>query len=310
MPDTLFIINPIASRGTTLSKWQSLKPRFINAGITFEEYLTSDSGEASRITRQALANGFSKIIAVGGDGTLNEIINGYLHDSGSPINPQASIGLLPCGTGSDFRRSVGLLNSRDAVNIILRSNTRLIDAMRVAYQDRQGKTVSRFAINIVSFGLGGEVVSLVNGWRNKLPAWVGGKLRFIAGAIGVLGQYRLKPVKVIFENGEQMPIDSNLIIVANGRFAGSGMMFAPQAKLDDGLLDVILTNCASRWDVVKELPRIFHGGYLKNPRVSDYQTAAVTIRCNEKLAIDIDGEAAGFAPAQISVLPSIIKFIC
>jgi YegS/Rv2252/BmrU family lipid kinase len=310
MSDTLFIINPVASRGTTLSRWKSAKAQFVHSGLRFDERFTSVSGEAEGITGEAMRSGYRKIIAVGGDGTLNEVVNGYLKITDPVTRSAVSLGLLPSGTGSDFRRSVGLSRIADAIRAIRQSETRLLDAMEVRYQNPHGKTQSRFAINLASFGLGGEVVQRVNHWRHRLPRWIGGRARFIAGAVGALSQYRLKPVSVRLEDGLEIGIESNLIIVANGRFAGSGMMFAPHAQLDDGLLDVILTDEATRFDVVKELPRIFHGGYLKSRRVSAYKAKSVSISASEKLALDIDGEAAGFAPAQISVLPSAIHFIC
>lgn len=309
MPEALFIINPVSNRGATSKTWEAARQKLVNAGINFREQVTARPGEAIALTRQAIRNEVQSIIAVGGDGTLNEVVNGYLDDAGRALNPLASIGILPSGTGSDFRRSVGLTTGEDTIRAIVESRSRMIDALRVEYQDRDGNSASRFAINVVSFGLGGEVVGIVNSWRGSLPNWVGGRARFIAGAIRALGQFKSKRVKIVMDEAPEIEIESNLIVAANGRFAGSGMMFAPHAELDDGLMDVILTDGVTRLDVIKELPRIFRGAHLKNPKVKEEKARSITILTTEPLAVDIDGEAAGFAPAKLTVLPSALRLI-
>ena len=309
MPEALFIINPVSNRGATSKTWEAGRQKLVKAGVNFREHVTARPGEAIAVTRQAIRDGAQSVIAVGGDGTLNEVVNGYLDDAGRALNPQACIGILPSGTGSDFRRSVGLTTGEDTIRAIVESRSRMIDALHVEYQDREGKSASRFAVNVVSFGLGGEVVGIVNAWRGRLPNWVGGRARFIAGAIRALGQFRSKRVKIVMDDAPQIEIDSNLIIAANGRFAGSGMMFAPNAELDDGLMDIILTDCVTRLDVIKELPRIFRGAHLKNPKVREEKAHSITITTDEPLAVDIDGEGAGFTPAKLAVLPSALRLI-
>lgn len=309
MQEPLFIINPIANRGTALAGWNSTRRQLLDARIAFKEFITTQAGDAATHTREALANGARCVVAVGGDGTLSEVINGYLDAAGRAINPEACLGILPSGTGSDFRRSLGLQRPEDAVRAILRQESRTIDAMRVEYVDKDGKAASRFAINVVSFGLGGDVVAIVNGWRAVLPNWVSGKARFVAGALLALKQYQTRSLRVAFDGEPEFAVESNLLVVANGRFAGSGMMFAPHAELDDGWLDVILTDCASRLDVIKELPRIFRGAHLKNPKVTEHRARAVSITTTERFAVDIDGDAAGFAPAKLTLLPQAVRFL-
>jgi len=106
-----------------------------------------------------------------------------------------------------------------------------------------------------------------------------------------------------------MEIESNLIVAANGRFAGGGMLLAPHAELDDGLLDVVVTDKATRFDVIRELPRIQRGAHLKNPKVSERRAREVSINSDEPMAIDLDGEMVGFTPARLRVLPGAIRFL-
>lgn len=257
---------------------------------------------------QALKSGITRIVAVGGDGTLSEVVNGYFDECGSVITSEASIGLLPSGTGSDFRRSLGLTSRGDSVRALISSETRLLDAARAEFRDLDGARASRVFINVASFGLGGDVSALVNKWRESLPRWIGGSARFAAAAIAALGRYKNIAVTLSFDESE-IKINSNLIVAANGRFAGGGMMLAPHAELDDGLLDVILTDNATRLDVIRELPRIGRGAHLKNPKVSEVRVRELSINSEEPMAIDLDGEMVGFTPARLRVLPSAIRFI-
>lgn len=309
MSEILFIINPASARGTTWKRWQAAKSQFLKAGVEFAEAETRQAGEAIQITREAIQSGAKRVIAVGGDGTLNEVVNGYLDETGQPLHALCAIGLLPSGTGSDFRRTIGFLKTTDAVRALVDGRTRLLDAVRVEYEDPHGKRVTRYALNVVTFGLGGETTRYVNDWRGRIPNWVGGNLRFLAAAVLALKNYRNKTVNVKFDDGEEFNLQSNLLIVGNGRFAGGGMMVAPLAEVDDGLMDVVLTDGASRMDVIKELPRIYGGGLLKNPKASLFKVTGVAIEAKERLLIDIDGETAGYTPARLTILPSVVRFL-
>lgn len=240
---------------------------------------------------------------------MSEVVNGYFDSEGAAINPMAVIGLLPSGTGSDFRRSIQINSNWNAIAAIAAGKSRLIDAVRATTTTEEGASVTRHFINVATFGLGGDASAFVNGWRGRLPKWVGGRVRFIAAALRALDRYRLRPVEVQLDDRLPKKITSNLVVIANGRFAGGGMMLAPHAELDDGLLDVILTDGATRFDVIKELPRIGRGGHLKNPKVTEMRARQVSITSDEPMAIDIDGEMAGYTPSRMTVLPSAVRFI-
>ncbi|HWQ31373.1 MAG TPA: diacylglycerol kinase family protein [Blastocatellia bacterium] len=307
---TLFIVNPVSARGTTAQLWQQARQDLNRLGLSFDEYLTKAPGEAACVTRRALQSGINCIVAVGGDGTLNEVLNGYLNYDGCALNPAATIGLLPSGTGSDLRRSVGLMNYADALRAITGRHTRLLDAMRVSFQNERGDTVSRYGFNVVTFGLGGEAVALVNRWRTQWPRWIGGRIRFTAAALLALGRYRNVAVRVLADGEREYQLSTDLIVIANGRFAGGGMMVAPHAEPDDGWLDVILTDQATRLDVIKELPRIQHGSYLANPRVTETRARTISVSSAEPLRMEFDGEPAGLTPVEVTVLPGCVRFLC
>jgi diacylglycerol kinase (ATP) len=305
----LFIVNPASARGTTLGVWSRLRQEISGLGIAFDEHLTSGPGEATEIAREAFRRGVERVIAVGGDGTLSEIVNGYFDEQGRAFNGEAAIGLLPSGTGSDFRRSLGMTNHGNSISALLHSEARRVDVACAEFQDFNAERAKRFFINVASFGLGGDVSASVNRWRNSLPRWIGGRARFSAAALAALGRYKNVRVAMRLDDEREIQISSNLIVVANGKFAGGGMMLAPDAELDDGLLDVIVTDEATRWDVIKELPRIQRGGHLKNPKVTAFRAREVSIESEEPMAVDLDGETVGFTPANIALLPAAIRFV-
>jgi YegS/Rv2252/BmrU family lipid kinase len=288
--------------------WAAVSRDLAQSGVEFSDHLTSRAGEATVVAREALLAGVSRVVAVGGDGTLSEIVNGYLDNAGRPVNENASLGLLPSGTGSDFRRTIGLGNPEQAIRSVLSDKTVLIDAAQAFFCDEEGREVSRHFINLASFGLGGDVSAYVNRWRDRLPGWIGGQARFVAAALLGLKRYRLARLRVSADSQPAFIIESNLIVVANGKFAGAGMMLAPNAELDDGLLDVMLTDRATRLDVIRELPRIRRGGYLKNPKVRELRAREIIISGEARLAIDIDGEMAGYTPARLRILPAAVRF--
>jgi YegS/Rv2252/BmrU family lipid kinase len=305
----LFIINPTSAGGRTAREWARTRRELRRRQIPFSEHLTSRPGEAITAARRALHDGCDRVIAVGGDGTLNEVVNGYFDEADRAVNPAAAVGLLPSGTGSDFRRSIGIVSRAGALDAILSGRRRSIDAARVELRGRDGQSVSRYLINLASFGLGGDAVAMVNSWRETLPRFPGGKLRFMAAALLALRKYRLRPVCLRLDQGKPTEIQSGFFVVANGKFAGGGMMLAPEAELDDGMLDIVVTNNGSRWEIIKELPRIKRGAYLRHPKVSLRRARVAEITSESPLAVDVDGEFIGFTPARLKVLPSAVNFI-
>ncbi len=304
-----FIINPASARGRTLREWDRARRELERRQVVFTEHITAYAGEATTVARGALQAGRDCVVAVGGDGTLNEVVNGYFDEAGQIINRAAAIGLLPSGTGSDFRRSIGVTTRSQALAALLSGQQRPIDVGRVDLIGHNGERISRNLINMASFGLGGEAVALVNSWRKTWPRLFGSRMRYTAAALLALRKYRTVTVSISLDHNAPTVIQSGFFIVANGRFAGGGMMFAPQAKLDDGLLDVVLIDGATRWEIVKELPGIKSGKYTLHPKVSQTRARTIEITSDTPLAVDIDGEFVGYTPARLTLIPSVIRLI-
>lgn len=309
MTETLFIINPVSGGGAALKAWRAARPRLLAAGLSLREHLTERANEATSVTRSALSQGINRIVAVGGDGTLSEIINGYLDDNGQPVNPRAAVGILPGGTGADFCKTLGITSSTQAIRALTGSATKRIDAGRIALNDVDGRPRTRSFINLVSFGLGGDTAMWINRWRGRRSRLLKGRAKYVFAALRALDRYRNHRVVVRFDEREAVEIESNLLVVANGKYAGGGMMLAPHALLDDGWLDVILADGATRLDIIKELPRIGRGGHLKNPKVREHRARSISITGDDRLAIDVDGDFAGYTPAELVVRPAAVNLI-
>jgi diacylglycerol kinase (ATP) len=307
LTETLFIINPVSGGGAALKAWRVARPLLRDAGLAFNSHLTTCAGEAVQITSVALLEGVTQVVAVGGDGTLSEIVGGYLNDKGQPINAAATIGILPAGTGTDFCRTLGIRNLRQAIDALAGKASRIIDAGRITLVDQSGQPATRVFINLASFGLGGDTAMWVNRWRGGRSRILKGQAMYAMAALRALDRYRNRRVRVRLDDAHEFEINSNLLVVANGRYAGGGMMLAPKAQLDDGLFDVVLADGASRLDIIRELPRIHRGSHLKNPRVSYHRARLISISADEPIPIDVDGDFVGYTPAELSVLPAALR---
>ncbi|MEP7273352.1 MAG: diacylglycerol kinase family protein [Acidobacteriota bacterium] len=305
----LLIVNPAAASGATLRNLARARREFATHDLTFAEHVTSGPGDATLATRRALGSGETRIVAVGGDGTLNEVVTGYFNLEGHAVNPEAAIGLIPSGTGSDFSRTLGFRSLHAAVAALARDRVKRLDVARIRMRDPRGVAVSRYLMNAASFGFGGDTVARVNSWRNVLPSWVNGESRFVIAALGALKDYRHRPVRLLLDGNRELKVMSALIVVANGRYAGSGMKLAPLAELDDGLLDLLVTDQVSRAGIVRELTRVWDGSHLRNPRVMSLKARSVEISAEPEMLIELDGESAGSTPAAIEVLPGSLQFI-
>ena len=309
LPETLFIVNPVSGRGNTLRLWYRIREYLSDKGVQGSEHITSFPGDATVATCKALRNGVRRIVAVGGDGTANEVLNGYFDDEGKPRNREAEIAFVPCGSGNDFHRSLKLRSWREALSPLVESRSELLDVGRATVTCPDGTTCSRFFLNMANIGLGGQVAELVNRWRPNTHGLISGQFSYWFAVILVVGRYRNVPVVVSLDERASFTVQSNIITVANGRFTGGGMKLAPNASLCDGLLDVISTSGIGRFGILKELPRIKSGRHLGNPRIRESRARQVSIDSSEPLAVEIDGELAGVTPVHFEVLPSAVRFV-
>jgi YegS/Rv2252/BmrU family lipid kinase len=305
-PRTLVIVNPASAGGRTLRRWPALRWALREAGVPHDVHHTTAPCDATMVTRSALEAGYTRVVAAGGDGTLNEVVNGFFSTDGVALNPAAILGVLPSGTGGDFRRAAGLPTDPTKLAAILRANNvRRIDAGRVTYDDPA--TAARQFINIADCGVGGEVVARVNRSSNK-----GGGLRgtvvFLAISLRALTTFGGRPVRLTVD-GEVVEMEIQNVVIANGRCFGGGMRIAPNAELDDGRFDVIVLPALGRVRTLTAMPSVYRGTHLGQAGVMVRRAATIRVEPldDRPLLFDIEGEQVGQAPATVTCLPSVLN---
>jgi YegS/Rv2252/BmrU family lipid kinase len=304
--DTLVIVNPASAGGRTFKQWPLVQRCLVDAGIDFEARITAAPADAIALTREALRDGVTRVVAVGGDGTLNELVNGWFDPHTlQPINPDACLGLLPSGTGGDFRKTAGVpLNHAAAAALLARGDTRRFDAGRIDYHGG-GAPAPRWFVNIADCGIGGEVVHRVN--RSRKAA--GGTATFLYHSLAAVMRYGSRMVRVDVD-GEVHEGPVQNVVVANGRYFGGGMHIAPQASLDDGLFDVILAADLGVRRSLGGLPRLYKGTHIGRPGIGYSRGRVVTVTPLEQRPVlfDVEGEQVGRAPATLTCLPGVLRF--
>ena len=256
---------------------------------------------AIELAKQATENGCDYMVAVGGDGTLHEVINGMLQ-ANIPANEYPAIGLLPYGSANDFARSAGITNSIAALIALIQSNTtQKIDLGKIIIQQTQE---TRYFINIAGVGLGSEVAQNLE----RSSSVLGPDFNYFKHIIKGFLSYVKKEVSCTSSTW-QWKGKLLQMAVANGRYFGKAICIAPDAKLTDGQFQVAIFGDLSIWDYLKNFSNLKKGVKINLPQVSYHDTNEVLLESNASCGIEADGEYVGLAPATISVLPKAICFL-
>jgi YegS/Rv2252/BmrU family lipid kinase len=302
------VVNPQSQNGALGRRWPELAG-VIRRELPFDEVRTRGPGDATRLTREALAGGADRVVAIGGDGTINEVINGFF-EGDKLVRAGAQLGVLPFGTGGDFRKSIHMPRDPSAAaRILARGRTRRIDVGLLELTGHDGHPTTRVFANIASFGISGLVDQLVNTTTKAL----GGRISFMIATARAGLRYKNQRVRLVFDGAEDAAVEAtiNTVAVANGRYFGGGMYIAPKAELDDGQFDVVVLGDLSPVDMIVNGPRIYSGTHLKLPRVSSRRCK--TMRAEpvdgDAVELDVDGENPGILPASFRILPAALDLV-
>ncbi len=302
---TVFVVNPHSGNGATGKEWPRIRKMAGDLLGPFETCLTEGPGDATWMTRERLLQGADLIVCVGGDGTLNEVVNGFFDDRGA-VRKDAVLGFVPNGTGCDFRRSVPILSGiRASLETIREGHVQKIDLGRIRFRDHHGETATRYFHNIASFGLGGEVVDRVNRTSKACGPFV----TFIWGTLVSLFLYGKKRIRLKVDDGDEQTVDVLNIAVANGRYHGGGMLVAPDAATDDGLFHVTVIGAMILPLVFWHLPKLYTGKIKSIRQVSMQTGRRVTAASEQRVLLDIDGEQPGTLPAEVEIVPAALNII-
>ena len=306
-PRTIVIVNPKSQGGKLGKRWTEIAET-LGRAFPFDEAITKGPGDATLLAREALRAGAQRIVAIGGDGTVNETVNGFFDEQGLPIAPEASFALIPFGTGGDFRRTFHLPTEiADAAKVVAADHKRKIDVGRLTFRTAAGEPATRMFANIASFGVSGVVDRLVNESGKKL-----GRLSFLWATARATLSYKNQRVQLVFDGKERLDATINTVAVANGRFFGGGMMVAPDAEADDGVFDVVAMGDLGFGDLLVSGRRIYKGTHLTMDKVSARRAKVVEAEAVEPGAVvelDVDGEALGRLPAKFEIVPSSLWMV-
>ena len=327
-PRTVVVVNPQSQGGRLGKRWPELADTLARA-FPFDDVHTKGPGDATLLTRDALRAGAERIVAIGGDGTVNEVVNGFFDgtalpfgsaagqkqtpavERAAPIAPEASFALIPFGTGGDFRRTMLIPTEiADAAAVIAANHRRRIDVGKLDLTQHDGTRAVRMFANIASFGVSGVVDRLVNESGKKL-----GRLSFAFATARATWSYRNQRVQLVFDGDTKGRVEAtiNTVAIANGRYFGGAMMVAPNAEIDDGVFDVIAMGDFTFADLVKSGRRLYKGTHLGMDKVTSRRARVVEaepIDPHGIVELDVDGEPLGKLPARFEVMPAALWMVC
>jgi len=262
--------------------------------------------EATEIAQRNVLASRPVVVAVGGDGTLNEVVNGFFRN-GAPLPTSTKLAMVPLGTGGDFRRTLRIpVDTRQAVEVLRNGLVRRLDAGCVTFTAGDGSTAVRHFINIADAGLGGDVVFIVGNGTKRF-----GSAAYTLAGLRALVRFKNKPMTVDIDGATHQLDKAQQVVVANCQFFGGGMQMAPSASPTDGVFDVILIKNAGKVETMRGMNDIRSGRHLdqNNPKMELMYGKRVSVSSPERVRIDVDGEAVGFLPALFEIQPSAIEFI-
>lgn len=300
----IVIVNRTAGSGRTEKDWPFIESLLHKHGFSFESHFTSRRLHASIITRDRIRDGYSRIIVVGGDGTMNEVING-LFSQGSINTTEVMLGMISVGTGNDWARMFNIPNDyEEAVLTIKKQHTFIQDAGLVHYT-RNGKEWKRYFINIAGMGFGARVVERTNKMKSKGKS---GAFLYFYNIFASLMRYRSQNANIQID-GRSYTRNIFSMNVGICKYNGGGMIQVPHAVADDGLYSITLIRKMGKLNVLANVKRLYNGTIVQHSRVETYLGQEVEIEGSRKLQIETDGESLGHGPVRFSIIPRSVRVI-
>ena len=311
----LVIVNPASAEGATRDSWPKISSDLRTHFGAFSVAFTEAPDDGRRLAAEAARQGTKLIIACGGDGTISEVVNGIIE-----ANQETELGVLPSGTGGDFRRTLRIpTNIAAAARALRDGRTRVIDAGRVTFVNDSGERESRFFINVASFGMSTAVLDKTSSGEAK--KWIPGfaprkftsKLSYAAATVQTTLSSTPTEVHVQLDELPERRLRVAEFCVANARYYGGAMKIAPDAKLDDGRFDIITIGDAGAFRILANSPRLYFGAHLRMNEVTHAlakQVVARPVKKDEEVRVELDGEVVGRLPATFQILPQAIRVRC
>jgi diacylglycerol kinase (ATP) len=298
--DLTVIVNPHAGKRRVGEEIPELERSLQARGLPYTLHRTEGPGDATRLAQGALQNGGRFLVAVGGDGTVHEVVNG-MFDEGKPITPEPVLGVVAAGSGCDFVRTFGLPGDvTRSCQHLLGENTYPLDIGKITYVDGDGREQIRYFPNVAEVGLGASVA----GRADRLPAGLGQSKYFFAFWL-TLSRFKLAQLQV---QADRRTYEGTgvMVIVGNCQYYGGGMKISPRSYPGDGVLDVLIFK-GPKSDAFTLLPKVYRGEHLPHPRIAEFRVKQLLrVEADRPLPVEADGEVLGFTPASFEVLPQAV----
>lgn len=296
------VVNPNSGNKRTARDWPNLHRSLVENNIDIEYEYTTSQGEGIALAKQAQISGFKKIIAVGGDGTVNEVLNGLFAER-EELLEGTELAILEHGTGSDFVRAFQQKKGiENFIKLLKRNKSIKVDVGKINFHSFKGSHESRYFLNAVNLGIGAEVVHRVNNNSKAL----GSKLTYFTGTIAALLNFKSIEVSCQLDDGQTIEGKFKGIIVCNGQYMGGGMHIAPQALTNDGLFDIVFIKDISRLRFLTRFPTIYLGKHISLPEIAVYSSRKLSVITKKQIIFDADGEIPGLSPIDLKIIPSCL----
>jgi YegS/Rv2252/BmrU family lipid kinase len=288
------VVNPAAGGGRTARLWPSLRERLRHAGLEFEAAETSGRGSATELARRAVSGGWPLVVAVGGDGTVNEVVNGLIDSGGRPAG---TLGAIMTGRGRDACRNLGIAADHEtAVHRLVHGDDVDLDLGAAGPEP-----AVRFFVNGAGAGFDAVVAARAESIRGP------GTVPYVLGILGALRGHRPVPAAITLDGQLIWRGSLTAAVVANGPHYGGGMRIAPAARPDDGQLDVVIVGDLRRAELLAWLPTVYWGAHLRNARVTTGRGRDVEIETDPPVPVHLDGEPVGVTPIRLTVRPRALR---
>jgi diacylglycerol kinase (ATP) len=299
--ESLFIVNPVAAGGKTGKVWTSIEEELRSLGLSFDHRFTDAPGHATILAREGVEKGYDMVVAVGGDGTVNEVVNGLMSPGGDKA--EAILGVVITGRGSDLARTIGIPSHyREACARLAGERTTTIDlGLAEFYSEEQPR--QRYFVNVGGGGFDAEVAERAN----RAPNFMGGTIPYLSSLVTTLTTYQNKSVELILDEEEPIEMVANSVIVANCQYFGGGMRIAPDADPHDGLFDVVTIGDIDKMEFLMTVPKVYDGTHITHPQVDVYRARRVEVRSKQRLLLQVEGEVCGEAPFTFQIVPSALR---
>ena len=302
MQKPVVIVNPRSGGGLSQRRWAALLGPLTDGLGSVDVRFTEAKTDGRRIAHEEATAGRGLIVAMGGDGTISEVADGILDAGG-----KSELGIIPRGTGGDFRRSLDLDDDIGrAARRIRETPARLIDAGRVSFVADNGSQAERHFVNVVSFGFSSDVARQANTSSKRL----GGRVAFLSATLRSLVSYENVDVVLSVDDQPERRMSVLLAAIGNGRFFGGGMRICPEALLDDGLFDLVIVGNLGRVGVMANIHRIYSGHHLTMKEVQGTRGRRMKVAPADreaKIPLEVDGETPGHLPASFELLPGALR---